>query len=106
MRSGRSSERVGTVFEGRDEESGKRGKGIPVMSGQAHARCEKGSVVSASRFRPVIGSDSMLTLNASPRYTRAQRGRQGGRRAGEDFRDGRCRSLPSPVLSSIIYDRA
>lgn len=72
-------------------------RGIPVMSGQARARCEKGSVVSASRFRPVIGSDSVLTLNASPRYTLAQRGRQGVS-AGEDFRDGRYRStvLPSP----------
>lgn len=57
--------------------------GIPVMSGQARARCEKGSVVSASQFRPVIGSDSVLTLNASPRYTLAQRaGDRGGRRGG------------------------
>lgn len=78
-----------------------------IMSGQARARCEKGSVVSASRFRSVIGSDSVLTLNARepPRiHSRAERGETGGgQRAGKDFRDGRCRStavlptsLPSP----------
>lgn len=79
------------------------------MSGQARARCEKGSVVSASRFRPVIGSDSVLTLNASPRYTLRAAPETGGVSAG-----GRILGmaaavppvLPSPVLSSIIYDRA
>lgn len=79
------------------------------MSGQARARCEKGSVVSALRFRPVIGSDSVLTLNASPRYTLAQReGQRGGPARGRIL--GMAAAVPPfshpPILSSIIYDRA
>lgn len=80
-----------------------------VMSGQARARCEKGSVVSASRFRPVIGSDSVLTLNARepPVHSRAAREDRGSAR-GRIL--GMAAAAPPssqpPVLSSIIYDRA
>jgi hypothetical protein len=78
-------------------------------AGTGSPRCEKGSVVSASRFRPVIGSDSVLTLNARARSPALVRQRMEGSREGKgaDFRDGRCHpTLHSPVLSSIIYDRA
>lgn len=83
------------------------------------SRCEKGSIVSASRFRPVIGSDSVLTLNARaspPALVATERDREGlrgareeGRRGRVGFRDGRCRpilpsSYPPPPFPRPLVD--
>lgn len=66
-------------------ESGKRDEEGAGNAGAGSPRCEKGSVVSASRFRPVIGSDSVLTLNVRARSPalmwqriEGNRGRKGG----------------------------
>lgn len=95
--------------QGREEE-GAEGvrRGGRDNAGAGWPRCEKGSVVSASRFRPVIGSDSVLTLNArarSPALVRRRIEGKSGGKEGTDFRDGRCHptlhSPPRPLIDNI-----
>lgn len=79
----RASER--TVARGTEARAERRDEEGAGNAGAGSPRCEKGSVVSASRFRPVIGSDSVLTLNVRARSPalmwqriEGNRGRKGG----------------------------